>query len=242
MYRGKDESWPQHSRPEARRALEEARQAGWWFRPSSGHTFGRLRCLHPEQHLDAEACVVPIYSTSGSEDGSETARVVRDAVRKCAHERHPPPEPDLDPEGAAHLATGTLSQVEALAEAGEGLLDKAVALSEAGAVLEAALGELAVDSNAAIESSDEKLAALERKAFEADGRAYAAASRAVASDPWPPDEGAQELLDQARYAYDEAARLVAHATGSSKAAALNAEADRIRIRLDRFAGLLRDHQ
>jgi len=34
-------AWPRHGRPQAAAALEEARLAGWWFRPSDGHSFGR---------------------------------------------------------------------------------------------------------------------------------------------------------------------------------------------------------
>ena len=137
MYLAPGDQWPLHSRPLARAALEEARAAGWWFRPSEGHTFGRLRCMPPEQDREKDACKVPVYSTSGPRDGSETARAIRDAVRKCGHDRDNQTSEQVDPEAAARLAAGALVIVARLIDATRALLRKDRALKEADELLEA---------------------------------------------------------------------------------------------------------
>jgi hypothetical protein len=238
MYLGPTDRWPAHSRPQARAALEEARAAGWWFRPSGGHTFGRLRCVPPERDLEQEACVVPVYSTSGTADGSDTARVIRDAVRKCPHERDFGTDGGAHPEGAARLAAGKLAQIAGLVEAAEGLLAKEAADREADDVIEDALRRLAHDIDSPIDGLDERATELERLASLESGRAYAAASRVGAADPWPPRDGARELLQLARAGFKDAVDLVAAAGGSDDEGRVAAERDRLADRLERLSSLL----
>jgi len=142
MYLGPTEAWSRHPRPQARAALEEARDAGWWFEHSErGHAFGRLRCMPPERDPDGTACKVMVLSTSGAADGSDTARVIRDAVRKCPHYLTPPVQPPT-PEAAARRASGKLAQTAALVEAAERLVTAHNSAEEAGALLEDALRQL----------------------------------------------------------------------------------------------------
>jgi hypothetical protein len=83
------ERWPTHSRPEARAALREAAAAGWHLRKSAGHIFGTIKCPAIGQ---SGACTMPVYSTSGPADGSETAKAIRKVLRNCPHQTGTPPE------------------------------------------------------------------------------------------------------------------------------------------------------
>lgn len=238
MYLSPIQHWPKHPRPQARAALEEARAAGWSFRPSAGHTFGRLRCLPPERDPESEACKVPLYSTSGSADGSDTARVIRDAVRKCPHDRGPQAENEPSPEVAARLAAGQLAQIQALVEAMESLLAKEEALRDANNVIEGALRRLADDAGAETNSLEQQATEFERLASIEDGRALAAAYRAGAGRTWPPVEGARELLSLARTSLAAANGLVAAAAGSVDERRLAAERERLQEKLDRLSAVL----
>jgi hypothetical protein len=238
MYLGPDDRWPRHSRPRARAALEVARSAGWWFRPAEGHTFGRLRCLPPGRDADRQACIVPVYSTSGADDGSDTARVIHDAVRKCPHDRDPERDDGPDPETAARIAAGTLAQLGALVEAAEALLTTEVAVREANEAIDDALDQLADDNDVTTDDLDERVARLERRAFVSAGEAYSAASRAGVVDRWPPQDGARELLRLAKDGLQDAVGLVVVAAGSDDAQKVAAQCDRLQVRLNRLSGLL----
>jgi hypothetical protein len=237
MYLGPADSWPGHPRPQARAALEEARQAGWWFKSSAGHGFGRLRCLAPEQDPDNQACKVPIYSTSGSADGSDTARVIRDAVRKCPHGRTTAAA-EPDPEAHARLASGKLAQIDALIVAAQSLASEQAARNNANEILEGALRQLEEDENAHVEHLEDEIARLESEASIVRTRAHTAALRAGFGDPWPPGDGARELLALAEAVFDETVGLIARATGTNAMTRLEAERDRLRASLDRLSTLL----
>jgi hypothetical protein len=237
MYLRPADPWPRHSRPQAGAALEAARAAGWWFKPSGGHTFGRLRCLPPEHAAGSDACKVPIYSTSGAADGSDTARVIRDALRKCPHDRSPvAAEPD--PEASGRLASGKLAKIAALIDAAESLVAERSARREANEVIDGALRQLAEDQDAAIDHLDEAAAQLGRRAETEHGRAYSAALRAGAGEPWPPAEGAEELAELAQRALQEAMGLIVRAASSEGIGRLEAERDRLVARLERLSILL----
>jgi len=236
MYLGPTEAWSRHPRPQARAALEEARDAGWWFEHSErGHAFGRLRCMPPERDPDGTACKVMVLSTSGAADGSDTARVIRDAVRKCPHDLTPPVQPPT-PEAAARRASGKLAQTAALVEAAERLVTAHNSAEEAGALLEDALRQL--DQGWATDELERRIDELEHEAETEGYRAQAAAIRAGAADPWPPKDGARELVNLARDVLDETQELIAAAEGSGVEARLGAERDSLSTRLDRVLTLL----
>src|SRR5205823_1193688 len=172
---------------------------------------------------DGDACKVPVYSTSGAADGSDSARVIRDAMRRCPHKRSPGAEIEHDPEAATGLAAGTLSQVAALLEAAEGLLAQAAANRDADEVVRDALKQLAEDANVSTDLLDEQVARLKQLARHQGGRAHPAAARAGAADPWPPRKGTQTLLESARERLDEADGFFAVATGSREKRTLVAE-------------------
>jgi hypothetical protein len=236
MYLAPIEAWPRHPRPQARAALEEARDAGWWFEHSTkGHAFGRLRCKPPDLDPDRDGCTMMVLSTSGSADGSDTARFVRDAIRKCPHDLSAPAQA-LTPPAAARRGSGRLAQVAALVEAAERLITAHSTAEEAGVMLEDALREL--DHGLATDELERRIGELERKAEDEGYRARAAALRAEAADPWPPKEGARELVGLARNILDETQDLIAAAGGSGEEAHLAAELDSLSTRLDRVSSLL----
>lgn len=83
-----EEKWPNHSRPQARAALQTARKAGWWLKKAEGKakSWGVITCGDPDLPSE-QRCRTSVLSTSGSGDGSETAAVINDLVRKCTHQR-----------------------------------------------------------------------------------------------------------------------------------------------------------
>lgn len=84
---GPDESWDAHPRPEAQKAMLEARAAGWFLRPhrgSSAKTFGRIACRRVDGGArPAQQHGLSVYKTSGPPDGSQTAASIRAALRSC---------------------------------------------------------------------------------------------------------------------------------------------------------------
>lgn len=115
---GPDGHWSNHGRPEARTALDEARRRGWWFRKATGHGFGTVRCQPPE--AGPEACSVPIFSTSGASDGSDTAAAIRRAIRRCPHCAEPDEPTSAEDAGAlVEKARNCVGLAELLLEAGD---------------------------------------------------------------------------------------------------------------------------
>lgn len=150
-WKGPDESWSQHSRPRARAALNEARKQGWWLKKATGRAkvWGVITCANPE--LPGEKrCSTNILSTSGSDDGSETAAYINAFVGKCTHERRPSSVDDAftDAEELVAVAGRCLDAARALIEA-EGhrevvedyLAQSDAAAKEADDLIEAALAE-----------------------------------------------------------------------------------------------------
>lgn len=182
--------------------------------------------MPPQPGRHGDVCIVPVYSTSGPADGSETARVILDALRKCSHMGVPSPPP-LDPETAAQLAGGVLATVARLIEAARSLLAKEQAQMESSLLIEAALGKSDTDLDAVeVEARElEGLAAIE------DSRGLAAAAQAGAGDPWPPVDGARELYGLASERLSAANDLVASAEGAEDGEKLAAERDRLAVLL-----------
>jgi hypothetical protein len=234
MFLGPHDRWPRHSRPQARAALEEAREAGWWLRPSDGHNFGRLRCMPTDLDPYNEACKVPIFSTSGAEDGSDTARVIRDALRRCTHTRRHSKGESVDPESAAHCVGGELADVERLIDAADALYAKERALEEAGRIVDTALGRLEDDAGTDTREADRLASGLDRLASIQEGRALAAALTAGAGEPWPPGDGARELTGLARARLAQADDHLVMAIGSHEEHKLRSERERVAIRLERL--------
>jgi hypothetical protein len=202
-YIGKEKDWPRHSRAEARGALAEARAQGWVFKSGSGHSFGRLRCHRPEDPRVDDACKVPIYSTSGSADGSATAEVIRAALRKCPHRLG---ALLVDRPSTPALEEARLVRVERLLAAALGLCVAARAARSAHASTEEAVRawEEGRPEEAAI--YEEYVLAREGEAAKEQARAHSTAAAANAADPWPPERGASDLMDQATADLEELAR------------------------------------
>jgi hypothetical protein len=86
---GSHDRWPAHSHNHVSRALEMARDQGWWLKPSNkGKAWGKITCKEPlgEERLGEDNCVMSILRTpSGSPE--EQAKRIRRALSKCDHDR-----------------------------------------------------------------------------------------------------------------------------------------------------------
>jgi hypothetical protein len=125
-----------------------------------------------------------------------------------------------------------LARAAALIEAAEELCAKAAAEARASGVIESAIRGLEAGASD-VADLEQELRAAEEIADHAARRAHTAALRVDAADPWPPAEGAQELVDQARIALDEAVGLIARAgDGHPDASGLGASLRQLRDRVD----------
>lgn len=243
-YLGPEETWPPHPRPEARAALAKAREAGWWFKPATGHTFGRLRCRRPaEDDPNSPSHKVPIFSSSGTADGSATARKILDALRACDHHAAAGGEPaaiglGVDPGMALWQVNDKLRVVVGLLVAAEGLVASDDSLGRAEDTETMALDLLDGDPDASIDRLDAERMDFERQAREEVQRAYSAAARVGANDPWPPPERGRTLLRSAQTALAEAAQLLSSAAGAGDTARLTVELDRVTGRVRRLEARL----
>lgn len=211
--------------------------AGWWFRPSSGHAFGRLRCMPPDQDPDNAACKIPVWSSSGPADGSETARAIRDAVRKCPHE-HPSSVVGAEPEHAARMAGGRLSALSRLISAARDLVDEATDRQKAAETMRGALTALEqgdLDTAVALEKESERL---EDQAASKNARAWAEAASVGIGKPWPPVRGAEELLEAAGEGLDALVAWIEAAEGADNHGSLIKERDRLSAEAKRISDLV----
>lgn len=212
------ERWPRHPRPMAAAAIEEARAAGWWFKPASGHAFGRLRCKQ-----QGEGCVVPVYSTSGPADGSDTARVILSAVRKCPHAGD---TTDLGFPDPAVAARGQLAELDRILGAAEALLVAESSELETERLIEG-LGSESPDGL----DHDTVFDELQTESAKALARGLAYVTDTGLEDPWPPAEGAAELLAIATARLKTVAQIVAAANDRE----LADEADRATARAQQLS-------
>ncbi len=173
------EDWPRHSRKEAEKALQEARELGWSFR-QGGH-FGWIRCPFTE-HGDG-GCRLVISSTSGDKSGTVTANVIRRKLRSCRNLGGP--EPTLLPTAIANA----IERVAHLVESAELLRDSDLRRAE----MEEVLGQVENVTSEVQNRALEHALQLDDNADQLEEQAWQEALAAEAGDPWPPGERAQEL-------------------------------------------------
>jgi hypothetical protein len=126
-------------------------------------------------------------------------------------------------------------RLELLLEAADRLVDKVLSERESDEPVTAALQRLDEDPDADIAELDEERADLDERATTEGGRAYSAACRAGAADPWPSAEGARTLIGLASGMLADVTNLMAAASGADEAPRLVVERDRLRHRLDRVS-------
>lgn len=211
---GKDEPWPSHSRPEAQKALKFARSKGFLFRKTNSHAFGRMRCA-----AEDDPCEVSIHSTSGSGDGSTTAGVVRDLVRKCPH-RSTDTRDELQVDSVCPELSMRLDDCGRILDAVEELMARDEYVRE----FEQQLDQSTTDGDehffAAVEL--ESLAAI------AEQQSLAMVAEVRNVDDWPPAEGAGELLADVAITLDDASSRLA--SGDHDCPKVEASLQRIRAR------------
>lgn len=183
---GPDEEWPTHSRPDAQRALQEVREAGWSLRPA-GHTFGKVSCPY-EGHSQ---CEFTVFSTpKGDQSGSETAIRLRRKLRKC--------EALLVEENEQRTAASVaeaLNEVADLVGIAETLRQSEVLHDERDRVASDAEDE--PDPIVADDLLDDAIE-IEALADELELKAWTGAATFELGAPWPPSEGAIQLARAAR--------------------------------------------
>lgn len=208
------ERWDQHSRPRARAALIDARKQGWWLKKSTGKAkvWGIITCGDPQLPRE-ERCSTNILSTSGSDDGSETAEYINGVVRKCTHDRTPT------------AVTDALADAEALLAAAGRCLDAARALIDAQGHRDLVEDYLAKSNSAAKEADDLIEAALAED--ELGKAADLAASEAATDAGTSVSLGPTLLAEHARDRAGDARSLVAE-DSSREARILKGRCDDIR--------------
>lgn len=182
---GSDDPWPLHPRPEAQKALKRARSAGWLLKPSkNGHSFGWLGCGHIGESISE--CRKSISCTSGAADGSTTARVIDDVMRKCPHvsdtsdaERKAEKTPSADV---------LLGRIAGLLRAAELLIERDAAQQRALDLIDDDHLDEDVAMDAAIDA--------ERAATDCEQSALMA-TYGEGWATWPPQDGARHLVDLA---------------------------------------------
>lgn len=176
------DQWPRHSRSEAQAALKDAKNAGWFFRPAKGHAFGVLRCSDPS--TETAGCRLLVYSTAkGPADGSDTAKVIRQAMRKCPHQVEEPSEP-------ARSAAQLLRRVDSLLDACGRLRRREEA--EASREVAAERGD-----ESGFDSADAEFQLADNDA------AIALEMLGYPTEPWSPEKAIGELIADAQRQLDE---------------------------------------
>lgn len=213
---GPRDDWPEHPRPLARASLTAARSAGWWLKKGRNHVFGLITCGDPSTVPQDARCRTSIFSTSGSHDGSDTARVIDEYIQKCPHAR-----PSVASGGALETAEGLVGSAEAA-------IEMVVALQAAHAhreLMEDFLAQSANDLEAAevllAQALDEEYAA-----DEMDVRAAQAAGRAGMSA----DLGTDDIVGKAEGMLAEANTLIVD-DRTRAARLLRARVDKVRTDL-----------
>lgn len=178
-----DEGWPQHSRKEAEKALQEARELGWSFR-KGGH-FGTIRC--PFKEHENGGCRLVISSTSGDKSGTATAKIIRRKLRSCRNLGGP--EPTSSPTAIANAN----ERVAHLVGSAELLRASDLHRAQAEEILDKVEDVIPEVQNRALEQALQ----LDDNADQLEAQAWQQALAEEAGDPWPPGEGAWEIATAA---------------------------------------------
>jgi hypothetical protein len=230
------DTWPQHGRGDAERALAEARRRGWWLKPSRrGHSYGLLVCKRKsgDEAPDEEPCEFRIFSTARG-DSSDTSRLILETLEDCEH------EPDAQPAEEPALATyrtsaaeAHLARAEKLTEALRRMLDRRGPMGRCRELLEAAQ----CATGQAEEALFEEAIAAETAARATDEAGRALAHDAgMALDPYPPSDP-ELLAAPARDALDQAERTIGVAEGAT-ADGLRQRIQAVRQQLDSYVATL----
>lgn len=214
------QQWPVHPDPDARKALDAARRAAWWFKPSarSGHIFGTLTCTEPGgDRLGDGNCAHRVFSTAGG--SGETAKVIRRWLDQCPHRF----EADSRERASTPARAGRIDAAHQRMDNAESLLDAADRLAQAVSHHERMdeLVEAAASNTKEAGSLLEEAVAEDDLATAASEEARQSADRTgLAHDPWPPREGPEaRLVEPARDYVDAAGGLLAGQPGTAAAEA-----------------------
>lgn len=182
--------------------------------------FGRLRCGTPDERGE-DACKVGVFSSAGARDGSDTAQVIRDALRGCSHDRETvDPESELDPDVAATEAKVRLARLRNLLTSASALLAEAEQHRE----IDRLLAEVTTPPREPTEADEAQLRALEDRAARDQGKGLAMGT-AAGVVPWPPDEGCAEVLRIAEAVKTQVTALISRAEGHEDHGSLHTEAN-----------------
>lgn len=179
-----DDDWPSHDKAAVRKALDQARAAGFLLHPHSSHAYGTLRCSggHPTNAVHE---INVLHSGKGDKAGTTTASLILSKVRQCKRARAGQDvdlaldaDQILDIAHRCAISARTLAKSEVYEAKGVEALESAVASESDGDLAEALEYE---DRHR--RASDEARREVERYGL---------------SEPWPPGDGAAELARVAR--------------------------------------------
>lgn len=213
---GPDDPWPAHPKPWFRDALAEARDAGWYLRQSSAHSFGVTAC----ETEGTERCIFPVYSTGKA--GESAARELIKKVHQCPHRtRGAAPR---GREGHLRRAAHLLGQAERLLDAAERLLLRDELSQHAATLLADAVGR-AYEAEGLLS---------EAEVFEDDAAAQAGEARSLVAEAGHADVELQPaaLADSASEAASEAGRRLARVGNSREKRLLSSRLDVVRHRIE----------
>lgn len=233
-WRGPSDSWPTHSYPEAQKALDEARNAGWWLKSAgkSAHGYGVLYC---RRTTSREYCKFPVFTTGGS-DSEDTAHRIREKVAKCQHGNLGDEHVEGTERTSVEVLRGAqfhMDRAERLLTAVELLATQEELRARAAALLESAATDTQDAEGLlaqAVRADEDAAAATEDARREADGIG-------MAGPPWPPEDPHARLVGPAEGHIDTASEMLSGAIGAQARAALERLVT-LQERLERCRGYL----